>query len=59
MEKLPKKALLRPDEVAKFWGVSRATIYRWADSGVIKAVRKGGVIRISREEAEKISCESG
>jgi excisionase family DNA binding protein len=59
VEKLPKKTLLRPDEVAKLWRISRSTVYRWADSGVIKAVRKGGVIRITREEAEKVICESG
>jgi len=59
MEQLPKKALLTPSEVAKFWSVSRATIYRWADIGKIKAIKKAGTLRIPRAEAEKINSESG
>jgi excisionase family DNA binding protein len=50
---LPDKPLLRPDEVAKFWSVSVKTIYRWIDTGIIQAVKKGGTVRIPRSEAEK------
>ncbi len=59
MEELPKKALLRADEVAKFWGVSTKTIYRWIDLGVMGAVKKAGTIRIPREKAKGIRSESG
>jgi excisionase family DNA binding protein len=59
MEELPKKALLRADEVARFWGVSRSTIYRWADLGIIKIIKKGGTIRVPRGEVNKIRAESG
>ena len=52
---LPDKDLLRPDEVAKFWRVSVKTIYRWIDLGIMPGVKKGGTVRIERDEAEK--CE--
>lgn len=53
MSELPKKALLRPDEVARYYSVSVRTIYDWIDSGQIKAVRIAGgkLLRIKREEA--------
>jgi len=53
MNELPAKSLLRPDEVARFWSVSVKTIYRWIDIGILEAVKKGGTLRITREEAEK------
>jgi len=59
MEELPKKVLLRPDEVADFWSVSVKTVYRWIDSGILGSVKKAGTIRIPRKEAEKIKIESG
>ncbi len=53
MKSLPEKELLRPDEVAEFWSVSVKTIYRWIDLGIIPGVKKGGTVRVPREEAEK------
>jgi len=53
MADLPTKSLLRPKEVARFWSVSVKTIYRWIDTGILPAVKKGGTLRITREEAEK------
>ncbi|HOH29582.1 MAG TPA: helix-turn-helix domain-containing protein [Candidatus Hydrogenedentes bacterium] len=53
MKTLPEKELLRPDEVAEFWSVSVKTIYRWIDLGIIPGVKKGGTVRVPREEAEK------
>jgi excisionase family DNA binding protein len=52
MTYLPAKALLRPDEVARFWSVSTKTIYRWIDMGILDAVKMGGTIRVPREKAE-------
>jgi excisionase family DNA binding protein len=54
---LPDKDLLRPDEVAKFWRVSVKTIYRWIDIGVMPGVKKGGTVRVPKEEAEKGGIE--
>lgn len=53
MTELPDKTLLRPDEVAAFWSVSVKTIYRWIELGIIPGVKKGGVVRVPREDAEK------
>jgi excisionase family DNA binding protein len=53
MTNLPDKKYLRPDEVAAFWRVSVKTVYRWIDLGIIDGVKKGGTVRIEREEAEK------
>lgn len=50
---LPDKDLLRPDEVAKFWRVSTKTVYRWVEMGIIPGRKKGGTLRIAREDAEK------
>ncbi|MFH2074482.1 MAG: helix-turn-helix domain-containing protein [Pseudomonadota bacterium] len=50
---LPDKELLRPDEVAAFWSVSVKTIYRWIDQGILPGVKKGGTVRVLREDAEK------
>lgn len=49
MESLPEKELLRPDEVARYFGVSRATVYVWIQTGQLKAVKlPGKTIRIRR-----------
>ena len=53
MTDLPAKQLLRPDEVAAFWSVSVKTIYRWIDLGILEGVKKGGTVRVPREDAEK------
>ena len=53
MKKLPNRELLKPGEVARFWQVSRKSIYFWISQGEMKAVKKGGTVRIPREEALK------
>lgn len=53
MTNLPDKKYLRPDEVAAFWRVSVKTVYRWVEMGVMDGVKKGGTLRISKEDAEK------
>lgn len=56
MKELPKKALLRPDEVARYLGVSRSVIYAWCDLGVLEAEQyvEHGTIRIPREAVEEL-----
>ena len=49
MEALPKKELLRVDEVATYFDVSKATIYLWVDHGLLEAEKYRGVIRIARK----------
>lgn len=46
---LPRKARLRPDEVAEYFGRSRQTVYRWIDEGRIPIVKNpAGRIEILR-----------
>lgn len=51
MNDLPKKTLLRVDEVAKHLGVSRSVVYAWIDLGLLRAEQyvEHGTIRISRQ----------
>jgi excisionase family DNA binding protein len=53
---LPKKDLLRPEEVAAYFSMSVKTLYGWIAEGKIEAVRIGPsrVLRITKEAVEKI-----
>jgi excisionase family DNA binding protein len=48
----PDKKLLRVDEVAEYFDVSRSTIYLWIDNGILCAEKYRGTIRIPRESVE-------
>jgi len=55
MSKLPDKALLRPDEVAKYYSVAKSTVYVWIETGKLEAVKVGGkLLRIPREALESL-----
>lgn len=56
MSELPNKALLRPDEVAKYLSLSVKTIYGWIAEGKLDAVKVGPfrVLRIPRENVKSI-----
>ena len=49
MKTLLDKDLYRSDEVAEYFSVSRKTIYKWIEQGILDAVKKGGIIRITRK----------
>lgn len=51
---LPKKTLLRPDEVALFLRVSMKTIYRWHAKGLLEGIRFQRSLRIFRESVLKL-----
>ena len=53
MTTLPKRELLRPDEVAAYFSVSVKTIYRWIEEGKLQAVKVAG--RLTRIERAAIS----
>ena len=57
MHKLPDKELLRPDEVADYFSVSRKTIYAWIDSGKLKAVKVCRLTRIRRVDVSEVIRE--
>lgn len=58
MTTLPAKELLRVDEVAAYFDVSRSTIYLWIDHGILEAEKIRGVIRVPRESVQKCRMES-
>jgi len=46
---------MRPSEVARLLGVSRATVYRWFWEGKLQGIKVGHrSVRIAREAVEKI-----
>lgn len=51
---LPKKALFRPDEVARILDVCLTTVYRRIEDGTLAAVRIGGLYRIPRGSLEAL-----
>lgn len=54
MSDLPNKPLLRVEEAATYFDVSRSTIYLWIDHGILIAEKYRGVIRIPKESI--INC---
>ena len=56
MTDLPKKELLRVDEVAAYFSLSPKTIYGWIDMGKLDAVRIGpfNVLRVPRENVNRM-----
>ncbi|OPY05430.1 helix-turn-helix transcriptional regulator [Syntrophorhabdus aromaticivorans] len=56
-EYLPDKPFFRVDEVAKYFSVSKSSVYRWIDEGRLQSVKvAGSTVRIRRAdilEAEK------
>jgi len=45
-------------DAAKFLGVSRGTIYRWAKNGLLDIVKIGGTSRINKASLLKLTNES-
>jgi predicted site-specific integrase-resolvase len=50
----PNNEFLKLCEVITFFRISRSTFYRWVESSALKAKRVNGLIRISREEAQRL-----
>lgn len=60
MEKEREKRYLRPDEVADMMGVSRRSVYRYLDAGMLQGFRIKGVVRIDTESVHRaIQAEPG
>jgi excisionase family DNA binding protein len=55
MAKIPEKTLLRADEVAECFGVSRRTVYDWVKSRKLIGCNPGGrSLRIFRESVLRL-----
>ena len=46
--------LLTVRQTMELLGVTRSTIYRWEQSGILMAVRIGGVVRFRRADLERL-----
>ena len=57
-ENIPSGTLLTPDEVAVYFSVSRKTVYRWCDMGLIDCVKVGRVVRIHGKSIVRFSRTS-
>ena len=56
---LPKKTLLRVDEVALFFKVSKQTIYTWVEFGRLSGCNpSGGCLRIFRDSVIELLKDS-
>ena len=51
MTDLPDKELLRPDEVAAYYGVKESTVRGWIATGKLMAVKVVKVWRIHKKDA--------
>ena len=49
MTELPDKELLRPDEVANYFSVTRKTVYLWIKKKHLEAYKIDKAIRITRK----------
>jgi excisionase family DNA binding protein len=55
MIKFPDEELLRPDELAKMFKVSKQVIYLWIETGELEAVRIGKkALRVKKRDAMKM-----
>lgn len=41
-----------PTEVSKLLKVSRPTVYKWIEAGIVQGVRIGGTVRVTRASVE-------
>lgn len=48
---LPEKTLLTPEETARFFSVSKQTIYNWCEAEAIQWCKPNGILRIFRQSA--------
>lgn len=47
-----------PEQVAGMYNVSRQTVYNWITKGLLRAMRVGGLLRISREQLDSFVVPS-
>ena len=55
----PDKDLLRVDEVADFFRISRRTVYHWIEKGYLRAVRvPGEPLRVVKDSIKDLLARS-
>jgi len=50
--------LMTPDEVADLFRVSKASVYRWAERGLLPVIKMGRTVRFNVDTVKKV-LESG
>ena len=55
---LPKKELLRPDEVAEHFSVSKKTVYNWIYQGKLKGYKIGRIVRVKQKSVIEMQKNS-
>lgn len=55
---LPEKTYLTPEEVARFFTVSKSTIYHWCEVGELDCIKIQGVLRVYRMSVVKKIIEN-
>lgn len=43
------KSLLRVDEVADFFSITKKTVYQWIKAGVLRGIKIRGIVRVDRD----------
>jgi excisionase family DNA binding protein len=49
MTNLPNKDLFRVEEVAAYFSITERTVRLWIEHGKLEAIKKVGIVRITRE----------
>jgi excisionase family DNA binding protein len=55
---IPNRLTLRPDEVAKIFGVCLTTVYKWKKDGVIPAIKNCKPLRFRTEDVVNFMKET-
>lgn len=50
--------MFSPEQVAAHFNVSRQTVYNWIHSGALKALRLGGLFRVTQAQLDAFVKES-
>lgn len=54
MEKSLKPSFYSRNDVAKIIGISPRTVDRWIESGILKRIKVGGIVRIPQTSLSKV-----
>ena len=50
---MDEKKYMRAEEASQYLGVSKSTLYRWANSRVVPSLRYGRVVLFNKDEIDR------
>lgn len=59
MDNVDIPELMTTEEVAETFKVSERTIRRWANQGILKGKKIGGILRFSKDEVVRVINKNG